>query len=156
MKILSAIRFFFTGQLQAKQLHPDAKLPTYGTAGAGCFDFYACGLPEYGLLIINAEKIRTGLAIDIPPGYVLEIYSRSGHGFNNDVRLSNSVGIIDSDYTGEIQVKLACDGAQAFRVKNGDRIAQGKLVRAPRVRRFVLGNIATTERGAGGFGSTGK
>ena len=93
------------------------------------------------------------------------IFSRSGHGFNNDVRLSNCVGVIDSDYRGEVRVKLRNDqqshlGANPenltiLTVKPGDRIAQALVLPIPSVELVEIGELSTTARGDGGFGSTG-
>ena len=83
------------------------------------------------------------------------LFSRSGHGFSSGVRLANCVGVIDSDYRGEIKIKLQKDTEYSyFAINPGDRIAQGLIIPYPRVE-FVEGELTGTERGAGGFGSTG-
>lgn len=102
-------------ELKVKKLHGKAILPTYGTAGAACFDLYALddGSQQYGGLPIQFREactFRTGLSFEIPDGYVMHVYSRSGHGFKNGVRWANSVGVVDSDYVGEVMVCLANDG----------------------------------------------
>lgn len=143
-----------TIDLRVKRLHDDALLPTYGTEGAACFDLYAlhCGV----VTETGPEVFRTGLAFEVPADHVMLIYSRSGHGFKNDIRLANCVGVIDSDYRGEVQVKLTCDdNFGEFKVTKGDRIAQAMLIPYPRVRLLEAGELSTTGRGAGGFGSTG-
>lgn len=142
-------------KIKIKQILPDAIAPTYESAGAGCFDFRAMGLPEGGVVVTpgTPQIIRTGLSFEIPMGWVMEIHSRSGHGFKFNVRLANCEGQIDSDYRGEVMVKLASDGG-AFPVKNGDRIAQGKLVEAHRIEFEFAEVLSETERGEGGFGST--
>lgn len=132
-------------------------LPRYASTGAAAFDFSAIGLPEEGV-VISAESpqiIRTGLACEIPEGWVMFVNSRSGHGFKYDVRLSNCQGWIDSDFRGELMLKLATDGAP-FEVKNGDRIAQALLVQCPQFEFEMAEELSVTERGEGGFGSTGK
>lgn len=141
-------------ELKIKKVLPEAILPVYGTEGAACFDLYAatCGM------VTNTKPalIRTGLAFDIPEGYVMHIYSRSGHGFKHGVRLSNCVGVIDSDYVGEVMVRLTCDDPLGeFRVQPGDRIAQAMLVPVSQVSFVEVEELKETERGAGGFGSTG-
>ena len=148
-------------ELKVKKLHPDAKLPTYGSKGAACFDLYALddGSPLYGGLpiqFIEDFTFRTGLSFEIPDGYVMHIYSRSGHGFKHGVRLANSVGVIDSDYVGEVMVCLANDSDGLFEVKAGDRIAQAMLVPVNQVSFTEVQELKDTERGASGFGSTGK
>ena len=83
------------------------------------------------------------------------IYSRSGHGFKNDVRLANCVGVIDADYRGELMVKLTGDTYGQLTIKPGDRIAQAMLVPVMKVHFKEVQELSETVRGAGGFGSTG-
>jgi dUTP pyrophosphatase len=143
-------------QVAVKKLNQEALLPTYGSEGAACFDIYAL---EGGRVHAGMSRVfRTGLAFEIPPGWVLKIFSRSGHGFKNGVRLVNSVGIIDADYRGELMVGLASDsqiGEAGFEVKAGDRIAQGMLEPVARVSFLEQNYLSETARGAGGLGSTG-
>lgn len=153
-------------KIKIKKTHPDAQLPHFASAGAACFDLYADsseGLSEDGNWIhteIGRDStcvFGTGLAFEIPPGFALMVYSRSGHGFKSDVSLSNAVGVIDSDYRGEVKVKLRNDGTRPFVVCRGDRIAQAMMVMLPSVSGFeVVEDLSRTERGAGGLGSTGK
>lgn len=139
--------------LKVKRLHPDAVIPAYHTDGAACFDLHALS----GAMIDRrtAAHIPTGLAFEIPAGYVMLIYSRSGHGFKHGVRLVNAVGVIDSDYRGEVVIGLHNDGLDWFTVLPGDRIAQAKIVPAPRFKINEVFDLSGTVRGAGGFGSTG-
>lgn len=144
--------------LGVKRLTDTAILPAFATAGAACFDLHADLKSEDGCeqIIFSYEHVfRTGLAFDIPKGYALMVYSRSGHGFKNDVRLANCVGVIDSDYTGEVKVKLTIDNDGGFVVSHGDRIAQAMLIKVPCVQLVEVDELKTTERGANGFGSTG-
>lgn len=144
-------------KLKIKKLHPDAVTPEYATPGAACFDLVAiddgCPHPSDAL----ARIYRTGLAFEVPPGWALEIHSRSGHGFKNAIRLSNCTGIIDSDYRGELLVALHADGVDSlvFKAHAFDRIAQAKLVPAPQVEFELVEDLSDTARGSGGFGSTG-
>ncbi|QXV85477.1 dTUPase [Escherichia phage VogelGryff] len=141
-----------------KLLTDTAILPAFATAGAACFDLHADLKSEDDCDQINFYNeyiFRTGLAFDIPKGYALMVYSRSGHGFKNDVRLANCVGVIDSDYTGEVKVKLTIDHDGSFTVSHGDRIAQAMLIKVPCVQLVEVDELKTTERGANGFGSTG-
>jgi dUTP pyrophosphatase len=140
--------------LQILKLHPDATVPTYGTSGAACFDLYA--LEGGAVFARGSEMFRTGLAFGIPEGYVMKVYSRSGHGFKHGIRLSNSVGVVDSDYTGEVFVKLQNDSGYTYEVEPGDRIAQAMLVPVEQVTFDVVEQLQLTERGANGLGSTGK
>lgn len=142
-------------KLKVKKLYPEAILPTYATKGSACFDLYALtnGDADYN----EPGVFRTGLAFDIPEGWVLKIYSRSGHGFKNDVRLANCVGVIDSDYVGEVMVKLTCDKKDwGLAINAGDRIAQGMLERVEQVEFEEVDELKETERGSGGFGSSGR
>jgi dUTP pyrophosphatase len=141
------------GVLKVKRLHPDAIIPAYRTAGAACFDLHALRGVVIGC--DAAASISTGLAFEVPPGYVMHVYSRSGHGFKNGVRLVNSVGVIDSDYRGEVAVGLRNEGLKPFTVLPGDRIAQAMLAPAPQVAIVEVADLSDTARGTGGFGSTG-
>lgn len=140
-------------QLEIKKLHPEARLPTYGTEGAACFDLATieAGVIEPG----SSAVFRTGLAFGIPEGWMLAVYSRSGHGFKHGVRLVNGTGIIDSDYTGEMLVGLRNDGSLPISVRAGDRIAQAMLLPALRLNFREVDELKVTERAAKGFGSTG-
>lgn len=143
-----------TIDLRVKRLHEDAQLPTYGTDGAACFDLYAlqCGV----VTETKPEVFRTGLSFEVPDDHVMLVFSRSGHGFKSGIRLANCVGVIDSDYRGEVQVKLTADEIfSEFKITKGDRIAQAMIVPYPRVRLLEVEELSTTERGIGGFGSTG-
>lgn len=144
--------------LKVKRLTETATIPTYATAGAGCFDLYAdigglgCARHTHHQSIV----IDTGLAFDIPEGWVMQIFGRSGLAFKEDIRLANCTGIIDSDYRGSLKVKLRRDALEKIGdIKHGDRIAQGMLVRAEQVNFVEVYELSETERGTGGLGSTG-
>ncbi|KVP96891.1 hypothetical protein WJ97_13785 [Burkholderia ubonensis] len=138
--------------------HPDALTPKYMTEGAACFDMFA--LVEGDPIVIQpgqAVPVRTGLVVEIPVGWRLDVYGRSGLWFKNRIRVGNCVGKIDHDYRGEVMVSLENTGTEPFVVKHHDRIAQGELNEVTRVV-FVecdLEALSETERGAGGLGSTG-
>jgi len=145
--------------MRFKLTRPGARLPTYGTAGAACFDLYA--VMDFPVEVYSGTcvTVNTGLAFEIPEGFVMLVYSRSGHGFNSDVRLSNCVGVIDSDYRGELKVKVRRDGndwVDPFVVNHGDRIAQGMLMPVQQVQFEQVDELSDTQRGEGGMGSTGK
>lgn len=129
-------------------------MPKPATEGAACFDIQSATeavIPAGGTAILD-----TGLRFHIPVGHALMVYSRSGHGFKHDVSLSNGTGVIDSDYRGELKVKLRNDGAEPFTVKHGDRIAQAMLIKLPSLN-MIAGTVENdTTRGTGGFGSTGN
>lgn len=140
-------------QIKVKKLHPDAILPQYATDGAACFDLHA--LDDAQVWPDVPSSIKTGLSFEIPAGNVMLIYSRSGHGFKNSVRLANCTGVIDSDYRGEVVVRLAADWGGRLVVNKGDRVAQAMIVPIPRVELVEVDELGDTVRGAGGFGSTG-
>lgn len=142
-------------EIKIKKVRNDATIPTYGTEEAACFDLYSA---EYGRVMPNYHSVfSTGLAFEIPEGYCMKIYSRSGQGFAHNIRLANCVGIIDSDYRGEIKVKLTSDSNhEVYDVKPGDRIAQCEIVPVIKAGFVVVDALSETKRGAGGFGSTGK
>lgn len=146
-----------TMKIRIKKLNESAQVPSYATDGSACFDLYACVdtmLPIYEGVPV---EVATGLSFEIPKGYVMLIFSRSGHAFKHDVRLSNCVGVIDSDYRGEVKVRLTRDQSfsTSMKVAQGDRIAQALLVPYPEVSFVEAENLTETERGFGGFGSTG-
>ena len=149
-------------KLKIKKLHAAAVIPKHATAGAACFDLHAVleddVYLQHGLTINPGAQaiVRTGLAFAVPEGFAMLIYSRSGHGFKNGVRLSNSTGVIDSDYRGEILVALQNDGRAKFKIANGDRIAQAMLVPIPAIEFDECVDLEVTGRGVGGFGSTGR
>lgn len=135
-------------------------VPTYGTDGAACFDIYAYSPNARTFMFRNAPvTLSTGIAVEIPPGWVMLIYGRSGMAFKSDIRLSNCVGVIDSDYRGEIKVQLIRDalrGSMPHFIDHGDRIAQGLLMPVEKTRFEIVDALSATVRGTGGLGSTGK
>lgn len=150
---------------------PNAHLPNYGTDGAACFDLFAATVESVDRTADNRGFetiiIGTGLKFDIPDGWVMRVYSRSGHGFKHGVRLSNCTGIIDSDYTGEVKVKLQADtdAGQRFLIALGADIWAGKKVAVCQAELCPVEYVTfeqvdkiekETARGEQGFGSTDK
>lgn len=133
-------------------------LPSYQTDGAAGADLQASLGPGESLKIGPGERVLvpTGLSFEIPQGYEVQIRPRSGMSFKTTLMVVNSPGTIDSDYRGEIKVILGNWGAKDQVIEHGDRIAQ--MVVAPVVRgKLVMAQtLSESERGAGGFGSTGK
>ena len=130
-------------------------LPRYESSGASGLDLRAFLSAELNIPPLGRAKIPTGLFMEIPQGYEAQIRPRSGLALRSGVGLLNAPGTIDSDYRGEVEVILINMGDEPFTVKNGDRIAQ--MVISP-VIRAVLSEaelLSETERGTGGFGSTG-
>ena len=142
-------------KLKVKRLTDTAKIPTYAHDGDACFDIYSDGLKEMGGVTMVHS---TGLKFDIPKGYAMMIYSRSGMAFKNDVRLANCVGVVDSGFIGEVMVKLTSDSGclGVLEYNRGDRIAQAMLTPVPVVEFEEVDDVEDTERGNGGFGSSGK
>ena len=138
--------------VKIKKTHKDAVVPFYATKGAACFDITTV---EAGKVDHYPYIFHTGLEFEIPEGHVMLLYSRSGHAFSRDVRLANCVGVIDSDYRGELKVKLTNDSMKSYEVKKGERIAQAMVVPVQQVLFEVEEELSGTERGKNGFGSTG-
>jgi len=148
--------------LKVKKLTKSASLPVYATTGAACFDLISdslitCNVSNSGL---HTVTFGTGLSFEIPKDHVMLVFGRSGHAFNSDISLSNCVGVIDSDYRGEVKVKLRSDSTRGYfdlsNVSKGDRIAQAMVIPCEQVQFEVVDELSETQRGAGGFGSTGK
>lgn len=133
------------------------EIPQRKTLGSSGFDIQA--LMPYGSFTLYPRQtidICTGLQFDIPAGYEIVIRGRSSLWFNHSVSIGQE-GTIDSDYTGEVKVKLVNLGASPFEIRNGDRIAQAVVGLVYDVDMIeYTGTIKNTERGAGGFGSTGR
>lgn len=148
-------------ELKIKPLSPkigtDIPLPRFATAGAACMDLCACVDEAVTLNAGERRLVPTGIAIALPsPEYVALVFARSGLGIRRGVCLSNGVGVIDSDYRGEIGVGLVNLGDAPYTVQPGDRIAQLMVVPVVRPAVTVVDDLDETERGAGGFGSTGR
>jgi dUTP pyrophosphatase len=137
------------------KLDPSAFLPRYETAGAAGADLKARLDTPVAIPPLGRARIPTGLAMELPPGYEAQVRPRSGLAARNGVTVLNSPGTVDSDYRGELGIILVNLGQESFTVKDGDRIAQ--LVIAPVVRAQMVEapSLSRTERGEGGFGSTG-
>lgn len=142
-------------QVKIKKLHPDAIIPKYATDGSACFDLHSVGDYFIDDIAHTNEVVATGLSVEIPEGYQMLVFSRSGHAAKNNVRLANCVGVIDSDYRGEVKVLLAADIDARLTIKKGDRIAQAQIMPVHRVSFVEVEELTDTNRGTGGFGSTG-
>lgn len=138
------------------KLHPDAMMPTYGSACAAGADLYALSGEE---ILIPAGKtvfVSTGIAMEIPEGFVGLVFARSSMGAKRNLAPANKVGVIDSDYRGEIKVVLHNHGDTDQVVMPGERIAQLAIVPYLTAEFEECDALSGTERGAGGFGSTGR
>jgi dUTP pyrophosphatase len=153
-------RFFLKAMSEGPVLRivkkdPSLALPRYESEGAAGMDLRAFLDVPVSIPPLGRVKIPTGLYMEIPPGYEAQVRPRSGLAFRQGITVLNSPGTIDSDYRGEVEVILVNLGSGTVTVNNGDRIAQ--MVIAPAIRCRVEGAevLGKTERGAGGFGSTG-
>lgn len=142
--------------IAVKKLSPKAILPTYGSAEAAGADLYAC--LEESVTIAPGETawIPTGLALEVPKGCAGLIYARSSLGVKRGLAPANKVGVIDSDYRGEIRVVLLNHGKVSQTVEHGERIAQMIITPVLTPAYQQVEELSDTSRGAGGFGSTGK
>ncbi len=141
--------------LKWKKLHPSAELPKVATSGAAAFDIKAAFDGELTLRHGEITAVPTGLAVEVPAGFELQIRARSGLALKQGFALVNGVGTIDSDYRGEIKIIATLLAKEPFTVKAGDRIAQGLVAPVLTVTHEETDTLSSTERGAGGFGSTG-
>ncbi len=142
--------------LKVKRLHPAALLPIYATTGAAGADL--CALPDGDSVTIEPGKtvfVHTGIAVAIPEGYVGLVCARSGMACKRDLAPANKVGVIDSDYRGEIMVALHNHGKSTQTIQPGDRIAQLLILPVPAIDFLETDSLDDTTRGTGGFGSTG-
>ena len=146
-----------TTTVKIKKLNENAKIPTCGTSKSAGYDLYAC-IDQYSVIIEPHKdiKIGTGLAIELPDGYFGAIYIRSSLATKQGLKLTNSVGIVDSDYRGEYIVALYNDSDESCIITSGDRIAQLIVTPYMPVEFEEVDELSDTERGDGGFGSTGK
>ena len=136
---------------------PGAKAPEYATAGAAAADLFAVLDAPLTVPPMGRALVPTGVAIQLPgPEYVALVCSRSGMGTRHGITLSNSVGVIDSDYRGQLTVGLVNHGDVPYTIQPGDRIAQLMVLPILRPTLTVVEELDETERGAGGFGSTGR
>lgn len=142
--------------MQIQKLHDKAILPTRGSAQAAGMDLYACLDEDLVLAPGTCQRVPTGLSIALPEGTFGGIYARSGLAAKEGLRPANCVGVVDSDYRGEWLVPLYNDSAVPRTVRHGDRVAQ--LIVQPYLAPAVelAETLSATERGQGGFGSTGK
>lgn len=142
--------------VSVRLLRPDARIPTYGSADAAGADLYACLDEPVTLLPGETKMISLGIAMAIPTGWVGLVFARSGMAAKRDLAPANKVGVIDPDYRGEFFVALHNHGARPRTVEHGERIAQMVLVPYLTADFRQTETLPETDRGAGGFGSTGS
>jgi dUTP pyrophosphatase len=142
--------------IRIKKLHPAAIVPKYMTELAAGMDIRA--LPQESVCLQPGERclIPTGLAMAIPSGYEVQVRPRSGLAIKHGISLVNSPGTIDADYRGEIGIIVINHGQEAFTIEQGERIAQLVVSQVCQPVLEEVDELCETERGAGGFGHTGK
>ena len=143
-------------KIQVKKLRPDAVLPVAGSAFAAGYDLYACIDAPVEIPPHTTAMVGTGLSIAVPEGWFGAVFARSGLAAKQGLRPANCVGVCDSDYRGEYIVALHNDGEETRTVSPGDRIAQLVILPHMTAEFEEAEELPATERGAGGFGSTGK
>ena len=141
-----------TIEIKFQRLHPDAQIPSYAHIGDAGADVYA--VTEVIVAPQKRAAIPTGLAVDIPLGYEIQVRPKSGLALKYGITVLNSPGTVDAGYRGEIQVIVINLGDEAYTFTKGQKIAQ--LVLKPVIQAsYVEGELGTSDRGVGGFGSTG-
>lgn len=144
-------------KFKIRKLYDDASLPTRGSSKAAGWDLYAhTGGDEITIWPGDTVKIGTGIAAAIPSGYFGGIFARSGLAAKQGLRPANCTGVVDSDYRGEIIAAIHNDSHEARTIRNGDRIAQLVVIPYLANEYIVTDTLDDTERGDGGFGSTGQ
>lgn len=142
--------------IKVKKLTPNATVPTMGSKFAAGADLYSAEDADVVIEPGETKFIGTGLAMEIPEGYVGLVYARSGLACKRGLAPANKVGVVDSDYRGEIKVALHNHGKEAQTVEKGERIAQMVIAPYLSVNYEEADELSETERGEGGFGSTGR
>jgi dUTP pyrophosphatase len=142
--------------IKVKKMKENAILPTYGSAEAAGADLYACLEADVTIGPGQTVFIPTGLAMELPKGCAGLLYARSGLACKRGLAPANKVGVIDSDYRGEFIVALHNHGLEPQTVANGERIAQLIITPVLTPAYEETADLSTTDRGVGGFGSTGR
>ena len=142
-------------KVRLKKLDERAAVPTYGSEYSAGADLYACLAEELTIGAGETVFVHTGIAMEIPEGYVGLVYARSGMATKRGLAPANKVGVIDSDYRGEIMVALHNHGSIPQTIEHGERIAQMVIAPFLKADYELAEELEDTVRGAGGFGSTG-
>ena len=138
-----------------KKLSPEVKSPSYKTNGASGMDLIAFVKKPIKILPGETNLVSTGISIAIPEGYEIQIRPRSGLAAKNQITVLNTPGTIDSDYRGELKIILINHGKKEFIINNNDRVAQRVLTPVSKIELKEVEMLTNTNRGKGGFGSTG-
>ncbi|MFA5736610.1 MAG: dUTP diphosphatase [Candidatus Paceibacterota bacterium] len=139
-------------KIRVKKLNSEAKLPTYAHSGDAGMDFFA--LEETELKVGEIKKVKTGIALEIPDGYVGLVWDKSGLAANHG--LKTMAGVLDAGYRGELQIVITNLSGETYTIKKHDKVAQ-MLIQSVEVPELVeVDDLSDSSRGEGGFGSTGK
>jgi dUTP pyrophosphatase len=138
-----------------KRLHPDAVIPCYAHGPLEDAGLDLCSVADAVLVPNVAQAVPTGLSLEIPPGYECQVRPRSGLALKHSLTVANSPGTIDPGYRGEVKVILLNLGRENYQLHKGDRIAQMVVAKYEAID-LVESELSETERGAGGFGSSGR
>jgi len=138
------------------KLSPDARLPEYKSEGASGADLFAYIKDEMVIRVHERCLVPTGVAVQLPQGYELQVRPRSGLALKYGITVLNTPGTVDSDYRGELQVLLINLGEEDFHLSKGDRIAQAVISKVERVTFEEVSSLNETKRGSAGYGSTGR
>lgn len=141
-------------EIKVKKLKETATIPRYAHEHDGCFDLHCAGagrIPSKG-----AAVFTTGLAFEIPPGYVMLVFGRSGLAFREGLRLINCTAVIDSGYHDELQIGLHNDTGFAREIQRGDRIAQAMIIPRPKIQLLQVAEFSSGTRESPGFGGSGR
>lgn len=149
-------------KVKIKKLHADTVVPKYATPGSAGFDLAA--IEDVEIMPGSTKLVKTGLSVEVPLGYELQVRPRSGTSLKTPIRVANSPGTVDSDYRGEVCVIVhnssqncpQYGGGITVHIKKGERIAQGVVAPVIQAEFEEVDELSDTNRGAGGFGSTGK
>lgn len=142
--------------VRVKILKEGAKLPAYGSAQAAGADLYACLQAAVTIAPGETVFVPTGIALEVPVGCAGLIYARSGMACKRGLAPANKVGVVDSDYRGEIMVALHNHGSESQTVENGERVAQFLITPVRMPVYTAVEELSDTDRNQGGFGSTGR
>jgi len=141
-------------RVRVKKVHPNAVIPQYQTKGAAGFDLVA--VEDVVIAPWETKLVPTGIAVEIPWGYEMQIRPRSGFSLKTPLRIANAPGTIDSDFRGEVKIIVTNTSEnKGFYIKRGDRIAQGVIAPVMGAVFEEADDLSETDRGSGGFGSTG-
>ncbi|MGY5865098.1 MAG: dUTP diphosphatase [Candidatus Thorarchaeota archaeon] len=142
-----------TVKVRVKRLSPDARIPKAAKAGDVAFDLYST--IDYELRPGERFAIPTGIAVEIPPGFEGQVRPRSGLALKEGVTVLNAPGTVDSGYRGEVKTIMINHNEESFKITKGMRISQLAIRPVPEVEFIEVDELSDTDRGEGGFGSTG-